>query len=147
MRFVLSTAVVLAAAAGVAAHVATPGPGPANGRMELVASVQHAVSVTSTPVTGLYPGASKKLTVRITNTYAYPVKFRSVKTTLAPATTRPGCAGTRANLLVSRPAGVMAIRPKKTAAVVMTVVMPRSVADACQGATFRITFAVRAVRG
>ena len=46
-----------------------------------------------------------------------------------------------------RGAGVIAIKPKKTAALVMTVVMPRSVADACQGATFRITFTVHAVHG
>ncbi len=147
MRFLLSIAVVLAAAAGAAAHVAAPGPGPGHGRIELIASVQHAVSVTSTPVTGLYPGAAKKLTLRITNGYTYPVKVTAVKTALAAATTRPGCAGTRANLLVSRPPGVIAIKPKKTAALVMTVVMPRSVADACQGATFRITFTVHAVHG
>lgn len=147
MRFLLSTAVVLAAAAGVAAHVAAPGTGPGNGRMELIASVQHAVSVTSTPVTGLYPGASRKLTLRIKNTYTYPVKVASVKTKLATATSRAGCAGTPANLLVSRPAGAIAIKPKRTAALVMTVVMPPSVADACQGATFRITFSVHAVRG
>jgi hypothetical protein len=29
----------------------------------------------------------------------------------------------------------------------MTVVMPKTVADACQGATFKITFTARAVRG
>lgn len=145
MRLLLSTAVVLAAAAGVAAHAAAPGPG--NGRMELVASVQHAVSVTSTPVTGLYPSASKKLTLRIKNTYTYPVKVTSVKSKVAAGTTRPGCAGTRTNLLLSTFARAITIKPKKTAPVVMTVVMPPSVADACQGATFRITFTIHAVRG
>jgi hypothetical protein len=147
MRFFLSTAVVLAAAAGVAAHAAAPGPGPGSGRMELVASVQHAVSVTSTPVTGLYPGASKKLTLRIKNTYTYPVKVTSVKTKVAAGTSRPGCAGTRANLLLSTFARAITIKPKKTAPVVMTVVMPPSVADACQGAIFRITFTIHAAHG
>jgi hypothetical protein len=147
MRFRLSTAVVLAAAAGVASHVAAPGPSPERGRMELIASVKHAVSVTSTPVTGLYPGASKALTLRIKNTYAYPVKITSVKTKLAAATSRPGCGGTRQNLLVSRKGKAITIKPKKTASLIMTVVMPSTVADACQGATFRITFTARAVRG
>jgi len=147
MRFLLSTAVVLVTAAGVAAHVAAPGPGPDRGRMELIASVKHAVSVTSTPVTGLYPGATRTLTLRIKNTYAYPVKVTSVKTKLAAATTRPGCAGSRTNLLVSRRGGTIAIKPKKTANVVMTVVMPSTVVNECQGATFRITFTAHAVRG
>ena len=147
MRFLLSTAVVLAAAAGVAAHVAAPGAGPDRGRMELIASVKHAVSVTSTPVTGLYPGASKRLTLRIKNTYTYPVKITSVKTKLAVATNRAGCTGARTNLLVSRPGGAVIVKPKNTGSVIMTVVMPSTVVDACQGATFKITFTVRAVRG
>ena len=147
MRFLLSTAVVLVTAAGVAAHVAAPGPGPDRGRTELIASVKHAVSVTSTPVTGLYPGATRTLTLRIKNTYAYPVKVTSVKTKLAAATTRAGCAGSRTNLLVSRRGGTIAIKPKKTANVVMTVVMPSTVVNECQGATFRITFTAHAVRG
>lgn len=147
MRFLLSTAVVLATAAGVAAHVAAPGSGPGNGRMELIASVKHAVSVTSSPVTGLYPGASKTLTLRIKNTYAYRVMVTSVTTKLAAATTRPGCAGTRANLLVSRRGGPIAITSGKTANVVMTVVMPSTVVNACQGATFKLTFTAHAVRG
>jgi hypothetical protein len=146
MRFFLSTALVLAAAAGVAGHVAAPGPGPQSGGMELTASVKHAVSVTSSPVTGLYPGASKALTLRIKNAYPYPVRITAVKTRLAATTSRAGCAGTRTNLLVSRKAGLILIKPKKTASVVMTVVMPATVADACQGAMFRITFAARAVR-
>jgi hypothetical protein len=146
MRVLLTTAVVLATAAGVAAHVAAPGSGPAQGRMELIASVKHTVSVTSTPVAGLYPGASKTLTLQVKNTYGYPVKITAVKTRIAAATTRPGCAGTRANLVISRRAGAILVKPKKTVPVVMTVVMPATVADACQGATFRMTFTARAVR-
>ena len=146
MRFFLSTAVVLAAAAGVAAHVAAPGPGPGSGRMELIASVTHAVTVTSRPVTGLYPGATKTLALGIKSTYSFPVRITAVKTKVAAATTRPGCAGTRTNLLISHRGGAFLVKPKKTAAVVMTVVMPPTVADACQGATFKITFTARAVR-
>lgn len=148
MRFLLSTAVVLAAAAGVASHVAASGAAPDGARMELIASVKHAVSVTSTAVTGLYPGATKSLTLRIKNTYAFPVKITAVKTKIAAATNSPGCAGTRTNLLVSHKAGTSTIKPKKTTPpIVMTVVMPKTVENACQGATFKITFTARAVRG
>src|SRR5436309_9951446 len=110
MRFLLSAAVVLAAATGLASHVAASGALPDRGRMELVASVQHAVSVTATPVTGLYPGVSRNITLRIKNTYPYPVKITAVKTRIAPATNRPGCAGTRTNLIVSRRGGAFTIK-------------------------------------
>ena len=92
------------------------------------------------------PLATKPLIVRVKNTYAYPIKVPVLKTTLAAATTRPGCVATRANLLVSRSGGAITVKPRKTAAVVMTVVMPGTVADACQGATFALTFTARAVR-
>jgi hypothetical protein len=146
MRFFLSTALVLATAAGVAAHVTAPGPRAADGRMELIASVKHAVSVTSTPVVGLYPGATKALTLRIKNTYAYPIKITAVNAKIAGATNRAGCAGTAQNLAVTPGRGTLAIKPRKSAPVVMTVVMPSTAVDACQGARFAITFAARAVR-
>jgi hypothetical protein len=146
MRFLLSTAVVLAAAAGVASHIAVSGASPDRGRIELIASVQHAVSVTATPVTGLYPNASRKLALQIKNTYPYAVKITAVKAKIAAATNRPGCAGTRTNLIVSHRGGPFTIKPKRSSPVIMTVVMPPTVIDACQGATFRITFTARAVR-
>jgi hypothetical protein len=147
MRFLLSTAVVLAAAAGVASHVAASGASPDRGQMELIASVKHAVSVTATPLAGLYPGASKNLTLQIKNTYAYSVKITAIKTKVASATNRPGCAGVPTNLSVNMHRGAITVKPKKAAAVVMTVVMPPTVVDACQGATFKLTFTARAVRG
>jgi hypothetical protein len=148
MRFFLSIAVALATAAGVAAHVAAPGHGPRDGRMELTASVSHVVSVTSSPVAGLYPGGQPKpLTLRIKNTYAYGIKVMSVTAKVGAVTNRPGCAGTRQNLTVPPRTGPIPIRPKATAEVIMTVVMPKSVANACQGATFSLTFTARAVRG
>src|SRR5690242_945367 len=147
MRFLLSTAVVLAAAAGVASHVAASGASPDRGRMELIASVQHAVSVTATSATGLYPGATRAMTLQIKNTYPYPIKITAVQAKVAVATNRPGCAGTRTNLTVTHRGRAFTINPRKAAPVIMTVVMPRTVADACQGATFKITFTARAVRG
>jgi hypothetical protein len=147
MRFLLSTAVVLAAAAGVASHVATSSASPDRGRTELIASVQHTVTVTATPITGLYPGGTQTMWVQIKNPYPYQVKITAVKTKVAAATNRPGCTGSRTNILVSRRNGAVTIKPKKTARVMMTVVMPKTVVDACQGATFKFTFTARAVRG
>jgi hypothetical protein len=147
MRFLLSTAVVLAAAAGVTSHVATSGASPDRGTMELIASVQHAVSVTATSVTGLYPGSTKAMTLQIKNTYPYPVKITAVKAKVSAATNRPGCTGARTNLTVTHRGGAFAIKPRKSTPVIMTVMMPKTVADACQGATFKITFTARAVRG
>ncbi|HEX3332361.1 MAG TPA: hypothetical protein VHS27_20740 [Gaiellales bacterium] len=147
MRFLLSTAVVLAAAAGVASHVATSGATPDRGRMELIASVQHTVTVTATPITGLYPNDSQTMTVQIRNTYTYPVRITAVKTKVAAATNHPGCTGSRTNILVSHRNGAFTIKPKKAVPVMMTVVMPKTVSNACQGATFKFTFTARAVRG
>ena len=147
MRFLLSTAVVLAAAAGVASHVAGSGASPDRGRMELIASVQHAVSVTAPPVTGLYPGAGRGFTLQIKNTYPYPVRITAVKAKVAAATNRPGCSGGKTNLTVTHRGGAFTINPRKTAFVIMTVVMPKTAVDACQGATFKITYTARAVRG
>ena len=147
MRFLLSTAVVLAAAAGVATHVASSGASPDRGRVELIASVQHAVTGAAPPVTGLYPGAGRAFTLQIKNTYPYPVRITAVKAKVAAATNRPGCAGIKTNLAVTHRGGAFTVKPKKAAPVIMTVVMPKTVADACQGATFKITFTARAVRG
>src|SRR5690348_11102591 len=115
MRLLLSIAVVLAAAAGVASHVAVSGASPDRGRMELIASVQHAVTVTAPPVTGLYPGAGRAFTLQIRNTYPYPVRVTAVKAKVAAATNRPGCAGTQTNLTVTHKGGAFAIKPRKAA--------------------------------
>jgi hypothetical protein len=147
MRFFLSIAVVLATAAGVAAHVAAHGPGPQTGRMELIASVNHAVSVTSSRITGLYPGGRPRpLTLQIKNTYAYAIKVMSVTAKVGAATTQPGCAGTPQNLTVPPRTTPIGIKPMKIKKVVMMVVMPKTVANECQGARFTITFTAHAVR-
>ncbi len=83
MRFFLSTAVLLAVAAGVAVSAAAR-PGPSHpGRLELLASVKKTVTVTGVPVTGLYPGASKTLAVTVKNGNHFKIKLATVKTTLA----------------------------------------------------------------
>lgn len=146
MRFLLTTAVVLAAAAGVAAHAAVHRAGPNPGRLELIASVKKGVVLTGVPVTGLYPGASKQLSVSVKNTSGRTIKVPALRGKLSPMTSRPGCAGTRTNLILSWTGKPVTIPNKKARTIALTVTMPSTVVDACQGATFKITVGVRATK-
>jgi hypothetical protein len=89
MRFLLSTAVVLAAAAGVAAHAAGHPAARGAGRLELIATLKHPVTVTSVPVTGLYPGAARTLTVRVKNPDTWKIKVPSLRATRRPRPRAP----------------------------------------------------------
>jgi hypothetical protein len=146
MRFLLTIAVVLAAAAGLAAHA--PGrAAPQPARLELIALLKHPVTVTSAPVTGLYPGSSKTLTVRVKSNYSWKIKIPKLTAKVSAATSRTGCAGGPANLVLSTSGRAITINPRKTGTIRLTVTMPRTVADACQGATFRISLTARAIKG
>jgi hypothetical protein len=147
MRFPLIIAVVLAAAAGVAAHAAVHRPAASPGRVVLVAAVKKGVSLKSVPVTGLYPHATKQLTVSVKNAAGKTIKVPSLKGKIAAVTSRPGCTGTSSNLIVSYTGKPVTIPNRKTRAMGLTVTMPPSVADACQGATFKITISLRATKG
>jgi hypothetical protein len=147
MRFFLSTAVLLAVAAGVAVSAAAR-PGPSHpGRLELLASVKKTVTVRGVPLTGLYPGATKTLAVTVKNANQFRIKLATVKTTVAAKTSLAGCAGSAMNLTVIPPKGALKIAPMKSATLTLTVKMPLSVVNACQGARFTIAIAVKAVKG
>ncbi len=146
MRFFLSTAVVLAVTAGVALSSAAH-PGPAHtGRLELLASTKKPVTVTGVPVTGLYPGASRSLTVTVKNPNTIRIKIATIKTKVTK-TSVAGCSTVAQNLTVTHPKAGLKIAPKKSAKLVLTVMMPTSVADACQGAKFSISISIRAIKG
>jgi hypothetical protein len=147
MRFFLSTTLLLAVAAGLAVSAAAR-PGPAHpGRLELLASVKKTVTVNGVPVTGLYPGAARKLTVTVKNGNHFKIKLATVKATVAAKTSLAGCAGSATNLTVTSPRGALKLAPLKSGKLVLTVAMPRSVVNACQGARFTISVAVKAVKG
>ena len=147
MRFFLSTAVLLAVAAGVAVSAAAR-PGPSRpGRLELLASVKKTVTVTGVPVTGLYPGASKTLAVSVKNGNHFKIKLATVKTSLAQKTSLTGCAGSATNLTVTSPKSALKIAPMKSGKLTLRVTMPRSVVNACQRARFSIAVLVKAVKG
>jgi hypothetical protein len=147
MRFFLSIAVLLATAAGVAV-AATAHPAAAHpGRLVLIASVKHGVVLKGVPVTGLYPGASKPLSIKVKNMSGRTIKVPSLKGKLSAKTSRAGCTGARTNLILSWSGKAATIPNRKTRTMALTVTMPATVADACQGATFTITVSVRATKG
>jgi hypothetical protein len=121
--------------------------GPAKATsLDLIAS-KRGFGITATPVAGLYPGATKTLTLRVTNPYGYSIRVLPVKAAVARATNRAGCEGIPANVTVStRGVKAAVIKRKATRTVTLHVTMPKTVADACQSATFRISFKARAVK-
>jgi predicted metal-dependent phosphotriesterase family hydrolase len=115
--------------------------------IELIASVKRGFGVNGVPVTGLYPGARRPLRVTITNTYAFPIKVAAPTAKIAATTNRAGCTGTAANLGITS-AGLrrLSLRAHKQKTVILQVAMPSTVANACQGATFTISFRAKATR-
>jgi hypothetical protein len=144
-RLLAPAITLVAASAAVASvthahHAAQPGP------PELVASVKKRVAIKGVPVTGLYPGATRPLTVKVTNSYPFAITVAPL-TTRVRSTNRQGCTGAATNLVVV-PAGArsLPIRPHKSKSVLLQVSMPSTVANACQGATFSLSFSARATR-
>ena len=144
-RFLVPILALVAASAAVASvtharHAAHSGP------PELVASVKKRVAITGVPVTGLYPGATRPLTVKVTNSYPFAITVTPL-TTRVRSTNKLGCTGAATNLVVV-PAGArsLPIRAHRSKTVLLQVSMPASVANACQGATFSLSFSARATR-
>jgi hypothetical protein len=147
MRFFLSTTLLLLVAAGLAVSAAAR-TGPSHpGRLELLASVKKTVTVKGVPVSGLYPGASKRLTVTVKNGNHFKIKLATVKTAVAAKTSLAGCTGSATNLTVVRPKPTLKMAPMKSGKLTLIVAMPRSVVNACQGARFTISITVKAVKG
>jgi hypothetical protein len=145
MRFPLVATVVLAAAAGIAVSAHSHRAVPQQARLELIASV-YRVTVKGVMVTGLYPGAVKTLPVAVTNGEPFKIKLAALTSTIAANTGRLGCTNEAVNLVVTAPRGTVRLAPRKNHRYVLTVTMPKTVADACQGAKFKITVRAHATR-
>jgi hypothetical protein len=147
MRFLAPLIALVAASAAVASVTHARQSGHDGHGIELIASVKKGFGIKGVPVSGLYPGATRPLSVKITNTYAFPIRVAGLKGKVAAATNRAGCTGVAANLVIG-PAGGrgVPIRAHKSKTVVLHVTMPRTVANACQGATFKLSFGARATR-
>ena len=143
-RTLLLTLGALAVAIAVAS-LSDLGPAKATS-FDLIAS-KRGFGIKATPVAGLYPGATKTLTLRVTNPYGYSIRVLPVKAAVVRTTNRAGCLGIPANVTVStRGVKAAVIKRKATRTVTLHVTMPKTVADACQSATFRISFKARAVK-
>ena len=129
------------AGAGVAVHEHHSPPPPSG--LQMVASTKG-FRLSGRPVRGLYPGVIRPMKVKIKNPYAFSIKVPKVKATVATTTTVPGCSGVASNLTVKAPKRALVIPKRKTKSLVLQILMPSTVANACQGAAFKITLSARA---
>jgi hypothetical protein len=99
--------------------------------------------VTSSRARGLYPGANKTLILTLRNSdRKHGIVVRRVRVHDA-ATTKRGCAPSRRNLRVRDPRfRAFRLQPGESRRVVTGLTMPGTVANACQGAVFRLGYRV-----
>jgi hypothetical protein len=122
-------------------------------RPELVLTASHGYgnygfAIGGTSPSGLYPGAVRPIRLTFTNPQSVPLRINAVHGRLT-ATSKAGCAPIPANLTIGDFGGRLPItmRPhSRSSAGSISVHMPQSVADACQGAVFRILLTGDAIR-
>jgi hypothetical protein len=112
-------------------------------QVELAANrtaVSHVFSING-HVTELYPGRTAPLLLTVSNPNASSIQVNSLTVT-AGASNKSGCEGTSAlNLQTSNYSGPAFIVPAHgNASVSLSITMPGTVANACQGATFSLTY-------
>jgi hypothetical protein len=93
-------------------------------------------------IKGLYPGARKRLRVRVRNTYPRHARVRLVRTSVRSA--GPDCS--RANLHVRGNPRTRWIPAHSKILIRLRVRMSASAPDACQGATWPLRYRVRVER-
>ena len=101
------------------------------------------VRVESNRIRGLYPGATKTSTLTLRNSdRKHSVVVQRLRV-LDAATTRRGCAASSRNLEIRnsrfRP---FRLGPGRRRRIVARLIMPKTVANACQGAVFRLRYSV-----
>jgi hypothetical protein len=98
------------------------------------------VRITSNRVTGLYPGATRKLVLTLHDRSHRRLLVRRVRVRVV-ATTKPGCKTSPSNLAIRQPARrTLRLRRGGFRRITVQMAMPNSVADACQGAVFELRF-------
>jgi hypothetical protein len=96
----------------------------------------------------LYPGVMRRIKLTFSNPYPSAIRLDAVTGRIV-STSRRRCAPTRINLEVRKYQGQLpvTVAPKsRRSAGYVELHMPNSVANACQGATFRIAFAGEATK-
>jgi len=96
-------------------------------------------AIEAPPVHGLYPGAVKPMNLRVVNTGRYDLKIIDLSGTVV-RTSKPGCAPTPLNLTVRQHRTVAFTVPahERRDAGSLSLYMPNTVVNACQGATFTV---------
>ncbi|GGN17285.1 hypothetical protein FHR83_005005 [Actinoplanes campanulatus] len=108
----------------------------------------YVFSVNGTSMEGLHPGAVRRTRVTVTNPYPFRIAVRHVEARVA-GSSRRHCKPTATNLAVGSYLGSLPLTVPahgRKAAGKFEVRMPNTVADACQKATFRLTFTATADR-
>ena len=135
----------VAVAAGVAAVAILAGGGMAMARRSTGPAPprpSHLELAISGDVEGLHPGAHAALEVTVANPYAFDVRLRSLEITVGDA--GPDCS---APALIVGPIPTDDIVRGRAASVVdVPIAMADSAPDACQGATFPLTYTATAAK-
>lgn len=99
-----------------------------------------ALGVTVSAPTGLFPGATRAVTITVTNTNEFPVKLLTAG--LSGVTSNAGtCAGT--NLTLGTVSGTLpTLAPGASDSLSTSVSLVNDAANACQGVTFSLTASV-----
>jgi hypothetical protein len=107
-----------------------------------VSEAGNTFSISAPSVTGLYPGAVKKLKLTVANPYNFAIKVTDLWGAL-DGTSKPNCAPSPGNLTVRvhEGVGLPLVVPARSgaAAGAIPLYMPNSVVDGCQRATFTIS--------
>jgi hypothetical protein len=98
--------------------------------------------VLSGHVSGLFPGSTRPLVLRIRNRNAFAVRVVSTRVVVRDASSR--CRSS--NLRVSRFRGSLRVRARQTGTLRLLVQMTPAAPNACQRAVFPLTLTARAVR-
>jgi len=98
------------------------------------------VQITSDRITGLYPGATKRLVLTLRNRTRRRLAVQRIAIRIA-STTQPGCAASPSNLTIRQPKNrLLRLRPRGRSKAIASISMPSSVADSCQGAVFKLRY-------
>jgi hypothetical protein len=152
-RWLVTTA-ALAATAG-AAFVGGVAPGGDSDQEVVLTTLKgssgygtYGFDIKASSVKGLVPGSRKRISLTFSNPYAFPIRVTAVEGKTI-ATSRRSCTPKPENLKVEPYAGhlPMTISPRsRKGAGGLTLYMPNSVSNSCQGVTFTIRINGRATK-
>lgn len=145
----LRTAAATAGMVGLLAAFGPPQPQDAGApTLSLISRDDHRdhrpdveFTVEGTSVRGLYPGAVREIKLSITNPYRFDLQIRSLSGRVQ-ATSRRGCAVSRANLQIREYTGrlpyTVPARGRAHLTGVLPIAMPRQATARCAGTRFTI---------